>query len=208
MSARWNSSMRWLAATLLLLLAVGAAPVLTQQMSLHMLVQIPLLLAAGVLAEQANRHRQTNADIHVLDNSRWTMNEYGVPGLILVSLAAATWMIPKALDDALVDWRVAALKYIGMPLVGWLLGTSMRRAPTIVKVFFVGNFCWMSAVAGIIYLEQPVRLCNAYLLNDQDWTGRGLIAVAILIPLGWLASRARALGARANSCTNSETLLK
>src|SRR5690606_40833001 len=134
----------------LLLLAVGAAPVLTQQMSLHMLVQIPLLLAAGVLAEQANRHRQANADIHVLDNSRWTMNEYGVPGLILVSLAAATWMIPKALGAAVVGWRVAALKHIGMPLGGWLLRTSMRRPPTLVDVVLVGNRCWLSAGAWLL----------------------------------------------------------
>lgn len=176
----------WLTAGFLTV-AVGASPVLTQLMSLHMLVQIPMLLMAGLFAEQAYRLRRRDAEVQNFTGHLWSMNEYGVPGLIWVSLVSMIWMIPKALDDALVDWRIAGFKYIGMPVSGWLLGASIRRAPTIVKLFFLGNFCWMSAIAGIIYLEQPARLCNAYLLDDQDWTGRGLIALAILIPLAWLA---------------------
>jgi hypothetical protein len=105
---------------------------------------------------------------------------------LLVSLIGACWMIPKALDDALVDWRVAAFKYVGLPVCGWVLRTSLRESNVVVKLFFLGNFCWMSAIVGIEYMDEPIRLCNAYLQDDQDWSGRGLIALAIILPSCWL----------------------
>lgn len=168
--------------------ALGAHRLLTSLMSLHMLVQIPLLILAGLFIEQAfNSLRKTSVAATPNTQGRsWSYNEYGVPGLLLVSLVGAAWMIPKALDDALIDWRVAAFKYVGLPICGWILSASVRRAATVIKLFFLGNFCWMSAIVGMTYLDQPVRLCNAYLLNDQDWSGRGLIALAIMLPLAWL----------------------
>ncbi|MGB6242854.1 MAG: hypothetical protein WBF69_10295 [Castellaniella sp.] len=176
---------------------------LTALMSLHMVVQIPLLVASGVFAERAWHAWRTSAP-HPQDTSvasgqaapvwrptsgrsiRWTYNAYGIPGLLLVSLVGAGWMIPKALDDALVDWRVAVFKYLGLPLCGWLLSASVRRANVVIKLFFLGNFCWMSAIVGMAYLDMPIRLCNAYLQDDQDWAGRGLIALAIVLPSCWL----------------------
>lgn len=178
---------------------------LTALMSLHMVVQIPLLVAGGVFAEQAWHAWRASATGQKQDAPatsgaqaaplwqptsgrliRWSYNAYGMPGLLLVSLVGAGWMIPKALDDALVDWRVAAFKYLGLPVCGWLLRASVRRANVVIKLFFLGNFCWMSAIVGMVYLDQPIRLCNAYLQDDQDWAGRGLIALAIVLPSCWL----------------------
>jgi hypothetical protein len=159
-----------------LAIAIVQREMLTALMSLHMLVQIPLLLLAGVFLELACR---------TLLGGSWLRNDYGIAGLLLVSLVTAGWMIPKALDDALVDWRVAALKYAGLPVCGWILAASWRRAPGAVRLFFLGNFCWMSAIVGLVYLDQPLRLCNAYLQDDQYWAGRGLIALAVALPLLW-----------------------
>uniref|UniRef100_UPI003340B364 hypothetical protein n=1 Tax=Castellaniella defragrans TaxID=75697 RepID=UPI003340B364 len=164
---------------------------LTASMSLHMLVQIPLLVLTGVCAEQAwrawrDRARQAGV------NGRppaWSYNEYGIPGLLLVSLIGAYWMVPKVLDDALVDWRVAVFKMLGLPLAGWILGASLRRANTVIKLFFLGNFSWMLAIVGLIYQDQPARLCNAYLWDDQAWTGMGLVAWSIVLPTVWLLAR-------------------
>ncbi|MFV0284189.1 MAG: hypothetical protein ACK5JE_10405 [Castellaniella sp.] len=181
--AHWGG---WLAALACLGLAVVPRAQLTALMSLHMLVQIPLLVLAGLFAEQAWRARDRTADVAPGPRPAWSYNEYGVPGLLLVSLIGAGWMIPKALDDALTDWRVAMFKYLGLPLCGWILRTSLRRSNQVIKIFFLGNFCWMSAIVGMTYLDQPIRLCNAYLQDDQDWTGRGLIALAIILPSCWL----------------------
>jgi hypothetical protein len=168
--------------------AVGLRASLTALMSLHMLVQIPLLVLAGLFAEQAWRgaHALRGSAGPARPAVRWSWNEYGLPGLLLVSLVGACWMIPKALDDALVDWRVAAFKYLGLPVCGWVLRASLRHSNVVIKLFFLGNFCWMSAIVGMVYLDQPIRLCNAYLQGDQDWSGRGLIALAIVWPSCWL----------------------
>ncbi len=180
----------WIVALVCLGVAVGLHTSLTALMSLHMLVQIPLLVLAGLFAEQAWRAgRRPGAVVGEAQAGRragWSYNEYGVPGLLLVSLIGAGWMIPKALDDALTDWRVAAFKYLGLPLCGWVLRASLRCSNVVIKLFFLGNFCWMSAIVGMVYLDQPIRLCNAYLQDDQDWTGRGLIALAIVLPSCWL----------------------
>lgn len=188
-----------------LIAALGAHKPLTALMSLHMLVQIPLLVLVGVFAERAIWLRcpvesraqnwpyrfTSRSAAQSTDQQRWSYNEYGIPGLLLVSLVGAAWMIPKALDDALTDWRVAAFKYVGLPVCGWVLGSSLRQAPLVVKLFFLGNFCWMSAIVGLTFLDQPTRLCNAYLLSDQDWAGRGLLALAVLLPLGWLMAHTK-----------------
>lgn len=177
------------------LLAVGALAAalafrgsLMAFMSTHMLVQIPLLVLAGVGAEQAWRAWRVlvPSGDGVSGARRWSYNEYGVPGLLFASLIGACWMLPKALDDALLFWQVAAFKYVGLFVVGVVLRASVRRSNTVIKLFFLGNFCWMSAIVGMIYLDEPVRLCNAYLQNDQEWAGRGLIALAIILPSSWL----------------------
>lgn len=163
---------------------------LTAFMSTHMLVQIPLLVLAGMCAEQA--WRAWRGPLASEDRGRgargWSYNEYGVPGLLFASLIGACWMLPRALDDALLVWQVAAFKYVGLCVVGVVLRASIRRSNTVIKLFFLGNFCWMSAIVGMIYLDQPVRLCNAYLQTDQEWAGRGLIALAIILPSSWLLS--------------------
>ncbi len=168
---------------LFLLIAIIFRQQLTALMSLHMLVQIPLLVFAGIFIEQAYFTWRAQP---LTQTNTWSYNEYGMPGLIFVSFIGAYWMVPKALDDALVDLPTAAFKYIGLPICGWILRRSIRRANVVIKVFFLGNFCWMSAIVGIVYLDQPMRLCNAYLQSDQDWAGRGLIALSIILPLSWL----------------------
>lgn len=159
---------------------------LTALMSTHMLVQIPLLFLAGVLAEQAWHAGHTPSGGIPVRRPAWSYNEYGMPGLLLVSLIGGFWMVPKALDDALVDWRMALFKVIGLPVAGWILQASLRRSNTVVKIFFLGNFCWMSAIVGMVYQDQPARLCNAYLQDDQVWAGGGLIALAVLLPALYL----------------------
>jgi hypothetical protein len=187
----WKLSL--LLAMVTLGLALGLRATLTALMSLHMLVQIPLLVLAGLFAEQAWHGFHANPDVtgrggHSAAGGRvrWPWNAYGLPGLLFVSLISACWMVPKALDDALVDWRVAAFKYLGLPVCGWILRTSLRSSNVVVKLFFLGNFCWMSAIVGIEYMDEPIRLCNAYLPDDQSWAGRGLIALAIILPSAWL----------------------
>lgn len=43
----------------------------------------------------------------------------------------------------------------------------------------------MMAIAGMLYRELPQRLCNAYLLDDQDVTGSWLVGLALVLGVAW-----------------------
>ena len=51
----------------------------------------------------------------------------------------------------------------------------------------------MMAVVGYLFGSSPVRLCNAYLLDDQEGLGQKLVWIAAMIGLTWLVSIFRKL---------------
>ncbi|TEA77579.1 hypothetical protein ERE07_14830 [Allopusillimonas ginsengisoli] len=165
---------------LLLLLAVVLDRPLTRTMSLHMLVHIPLILFSGLCFARAWVLR---------DRDAWAwlsgFNGHGLAGLLFFNLVGAYWMIPKALDEVLLSWPAALSKYVSVLIAGWVLYHSLRRANIVIQVFFIGNFCWMTAIVGLLYRDNPVRLCNFYLLDDQEIAGNGLVALSILLPAIW-----------------------
>lgn len=172
----------------LLALAIVFNTALTRSMARHMLVHIPLILFAGMAAGAALCGSVwTRTEFWKRAGRTWAkFNEHGVPGLLLGLLVSAYWMIPKSLDDVLLLQAAALGKYAGLFITGLVLFDALRRANSVVTLFFLGNFSWMMAVAGLVYQEQTSRLCNAYLLSDQDVAGKGLVVLAVLIPLAWL----------------------
>ncbi|MGB3289588.1 MAG: hypothetical protein WBA83_09955 [Burkholderiaceae bacterium] len=175
-----------------LLLAVAFQPWLTRSMSLHMLLHIPLIVLSGFGAARALVERAGAACWLSGLGARYAKyNEYGIPGLLLCNLVAAYWMIPKSLDEVLVSASANGLKYLGLFIAGMVLCDSLRRANSVIMVFFLGNFSWMTAIVGLLYQDNPQRLCNFYLLGDQEIAGRGLVIIAILVPLAWLVSERR-----------------
>ncbi|HEY9279729.1 MAG TPA: hypothetical protein VIP51_06615 [Eoetvoesiella sp.] len=165
-------------------------------MSMHMLVHIPLIVVSGALACQAWSfsgywlHGRFSRRISALYQSG---NQYGLAGLVAVSFVGAYWMIPKVLDSVLLSVWVDLMKFALLFAAGALLIDSIERANAVIKLFFTGNFCWMMAIAGILYQDDSVRLCNFYLLDDQDMAGKGLVVLAVMLPLLWLALEAKAV---------------
>ena len=45
----------------------------------------------------------------------------------------------------------------------------------------------MTAVAGYLYQDSPIRLCNAYLLDDQLQLGQLLVSICVAVAAAWLA---------------------
>lgn len=177
---------------------------LTRTMALHMLVHIPLILLAGVLAGWAvtigkGTDGRTDSDCAArrfaaqCARQYADCNEYGIAGLLFVSFMGAYWMIPKALDQVLVSPALSACKFAGLYLAGIVLFDSLRRSNAVIRLFFLGNFCWMTAIVGMLYQSDSQRLCNFYLLGDQEWAGRGLVAIAVLLPLAWLFAERRSI---------------
>jgi hypothetical protein len=164
----------------LMLIGVLAMPasrrILEAQMVTHMLIQIPLLALSGVLFASAVGARVR----HTLES----YNERGLPGMLVALFASSYWMLPRALDAALNSPAMELVKFFSLPLlVGLPLALSWARLGTVGRGFVLANAISMIAVAGWLYRESPVRLCNYYLIDQQILLGDYLLAVALLMGL-------------------------
>lgn len=187
-----------LLSALLLFIAAAFRFALERSMPVHMLVQMPMLLGAGVACAFALSCARRNAQnvqntpnkllrgIVYLSSYRFgKIDEYGIVALSFFLLLSAYWMIPKALDDVLVSPAAELLKFAGFFLAGLILPGTWARANRVIQLFFLGNFAWMMAIVGMLYQDTTVRLCNAYLLDDQLIAGQGLVVLSIAIPALW-----------------------
>lgn len=146
-------------------------------MSAQMLVQIPLLIAVGLFMARALPARASA----VLDG--W--NHGGISGLVLATLASAFWMLPRQLDAAVADPLVASAKYLSVPLlIGLPLALSWPRMGFIVRGVFLLECIATLFRLGWLYLIAPERLCNLYLLDDQQRLGRYLLLIGAVLFIG------------------------
>lgn len=151
---------------LCLLALPGARLFFEGSMTRHMLVQFPMLAFISFwFAEVLPREwmRRLNS---------W--NGYGTSGLFATALLLTILMIPRVLDLALVDGRVELAKWLALLLCGAAMRLSWQPAGWLVQGFFLGNMLPMMVV-GYLLESSPVRLCNAYLLGDQESLGQSLI---------------------------------
>ena len=153
-----------IAALPLLLLWSALRQTVEGRMSLHMLLEFPALFSAGWAAQRLGLRAPW---LHWIDWRGWT----GATGVTLISI---TWMLPSLLDLSLMSPTVAAAKIVSWWLAGWWLADSWHRLDSEVLLFFIGNIAWMTATAGMLYLDTPQRLCVNYLQDDQREAGIGL----------------------------------
>ena len=176
--------LKWQLPAATITLCVLALPamrhLLEASMTRQMLVQFPLLLLSGfLLAGGLPRVCRAVAD-------RW--NHHGISGLFAAALLLAILMIPRLLDLALTDVRIELAKWLALLVCGAAVRLSWQPSGLVVQGFFLGNVLPMMAVTGYLFESSPVRLCNAYLLNDQEGLGQKLVLIAAMIGLTWLVS--------------------
>ena len=172
----------------LLLLAMTLPPVrhlFEQSMQLHMLAQYPLLMFSGALLARGLPEK--------IARKLATWNAMGITGLAAAMLFTTVLMIPRVLDLVLVDARVEIGKFAALLLIGALFQASWRSAGTIVQAFFLGGLLPMAIVVGTIYQSAPVRLCNAYRLDDQQNLGWTLVWISAAVAVIWLFRTTRRL---------------
>lgn len=176
------------AALLAALILTPLRPALESAMSTHMLIQFPALMLGGALLSAAVpaalRHRL----------APW--NGLGISGLVAVALSLAVLMIPRVLDLALINPAIEAAKILALISSGALLRHSWRMGGLLIQAFFLGNVLPMMGVVGWLYSNASQRLCNAYLLDDQQNLGNGLVWLSVAIALVWLMHAGRAVMAR------------
>ncbi len=177
-------SWRYLAGGLVLALGLAPPPVaqvLESSMVGHVVIQIPLLVLAGWLIGAA---LGTAPGVRVFLDE-W--NPAGIPGLLAAVFTALFWMLPRSLDQALADPAAELAKFASLPLLAGLpLGLSWGRLPTAARGFVWANLVSMLAALGWLYLDAPVRLCNAYLTDQQAMLGWVLLVIAGSIAVSWI----------------------
>jgi hypothetical protein len=151
------------------------------RMFTHMLLQFPMLIASG----------WATANLPAVERSRWfrwldQLNVHGLLAITFASCVLAFWMIPTALDLALLSDPIRLGKYASL----WAMGLMLRRIGSQIcpelALFFVGSLAWMLSTVGLIYQSMPQRLCVNYLLDEQRWTGVGMVGIAAAILAGSL----------------------
>lgn len=152
---------------------------LERDMALHMAVQLPLLIALGVLIASALRRWEPR----FLVEADWL----GIPGLLLVVFVTSFWMLPRMLDWSLADPLIDLLKFLSITLLAGLpLGLSWRRMPGLGRAFVWANFIPKLGAVGGLYLAAPARLCAFYRLDQQAVAGWTVIALTTVLALATL----------------------
>ena len=173
------------AALLVVLMLPPLQRTMESSMSLHMLLQYPALMLAGALLGTAVPPSLAKR------LSAW--NVLGMTGLTAGALSLAVLMIPRVLDLALVDTRVEAAKVGALLFAGAVLRPSWRAAGLVVHGFFLGSVVPMTIVVATLYQDSPIRLCNAYRIDDQQRLGLGLLWTSGVLTVGWLVAVVRRL---------------
>ncbi|MDC0657365.1 hypothetical protein N6L27_05095 [Leisingera sp. SS27] len=159
--------------TVLALLAAAEAIALRQAAEAspiqHVLVQMPLLVLAGVLISWDMRGRRV----------------WAVPLLLTALTAFLFWMLPRSVDWALTPAGETA-KYLSLPL---LLGVPLRLSwpwlAPVLRGFLKANALSMLGVLGFLYTHAPLRICNSYLVSAQQDLGFAFLQLAVVLACIW-----------------------
>jgi len=171
----------WTCALCVLSVGLSIPPMRTlieESMVWHMSIQMPAIILTGWMA---NSH-----SIAVVRTDRLApWNRYGLTGFIVAQGVLAYWMLPLAIDRAVVVPHVDIIKLSTLLICGVILQDSFSRAPAVLQLFFVGYLVSMMTWLGIFYATTDLRLCNAYSQVSQARAGRAVASLGIALGIGW-----------------------
>ncbi len=159
-----------------------------QSMTWHMVIQAPLLVLGGWLSMSAVAHTRAAGSL-----ASW--NRYGLSGFFAAQAIVAYWMLPLAIDRAVVLPHADLLKVVTLFACGLLMRHSFARAPIVLQLFFVGYTVPMTMWLGVYFSITESRLCSAYSLQSQADAGRAMVLLAFSLGCAWIVAMvARAQG--------------
>jgi hypothetical protein len=154
-------------------------------MTLHMLVQLPLLAGIGWTIGRAWCDARAKSTAARALECVQSFNVGGITGLIAASFVMVSWMLPRSLDLARLDLLTDMLKYISVTAAGVAVAVSWPRLPVIARAIVHLEVIATFFRFGWGYAAAEERLCLAYLAGDQEragelllWLG-GIYSVAI-----------------------------
>jgi len=167
----------------LLILAIGLSVppfrfLIEQSMFVQMVIQMPLLFIAGALLNRLSISKN-------ITNIFGYWNVFGLTGFMLAQNILIYWMLPISIDRAVIMPLVDVVKVLTMILAGFFVGDALNKSPAALQLFFIGYFVAMMIWLGMYFIYTDARLCNAYSLNSQYWTGYGLCAISVMVAAYW-----------------------
>ena len=160
----------------LLIAFTPAGALLEASLTSHVVVEIPLLILVGIIVGNQLKPRLSGI-LPVIE----------IPCILLTCFTLAFWMIPRWLDASLNDPVIANIKYLSLPLLAGIpLALSWRNLHFIARGLVKIEFLAMLFRLGWIYLISPDRLCNNYLLSEQQQLGYVFIFLGFVLGIIWL----------------------
>lgn len=167
---------RWVPSLTAAAIACAVQPFVTGDPVLHVLVQMPACALVGALLPIRR------AAIPL----RWPLHWAG-PLLVLALTTLLIWMLPRSVDAALLSWSGHFAKFISLPL---LLGLPLRLVwpvlGPVLRGFLKAQALSMLLLLGFVYTHAPLRLCNSYLVDDQQRLGLGFALAAAGLAVIWI----------------------
>lgn len=146
----------------------------------HMLVQLPALVGVGYALGIVG-HRYVGGRLA-------RFNDYGIATMLLAAFSLLYWLLPRSLDETLLEGEWELAKFLAIPLlVGMPLALSWLRLGVIGRAFVGFNFGVMLTAMGVLYLVAQTRLCSNYLLADQQLLGYVALTLGVVTAVSFIA---------------------
>ncbi|WP_188205944.1 hypothetical protein [Alkalibacillus aidingensis] len=115
-------------------------------------------------------------------------NHSGIPGILIAIFTSIYWILPRMVDGALTEPILMVAKYITIPiLIGLPIAWSWKSLHSVAKWFIITNGISMLFVMGWLYLNTNIRVCNNFLISQQQLLGNilfyGSISIFLILVL-------------------------
>ena len=142
----------------------------------HVLIQLPFLAVSGWLFMTG-----------VEGWRKFRIAESAANAFLLVGVFAILfWMLPRFIDATLVNPVAEFAKFISIPVfVGGSLAIGWANSNPFLRGFLKVNAISMLGVLAFLYTHAPVRICNSYLVSDQQRLGFAFLITAIGLGIAW-----------------------
>ena len=168
---------RLMVAALLIALCAVFRVLLESDPVTHVIVQLPVLAFAGWLAAGA---------FPVSKAVAWRYDAGGLAGVQALIFTVAFWMLPRSIDGALDEPMMEFAKFVSIPLlVGAPAAWSWPRLQPVLRGFLKANAISMMGILAFLYTHAPIRICNSYLVSDQERLGMAFLCVSFGLSIFW-----------------------
>jgi hypothetical protein len=141
-------------------------------MVIHMHMQMPMLVIAGLLMTPFFQQR--------FPSFFEKYNQKGIPGILLFLIIMGYWLLPRTMDEALTLQSVEVFKFFSLPfLAGVPLRDGWKKLSERGKNSIIGFFTVVFIGMGILYIFAQDQLCNNYLIIEQLTLGWSFLLTAI-----------------------------